>query len=160
MYPGIDGFLGTRASLMLDVVFLAMFVVLPVLGWSIYLVKVRRNYRLHKQVQVTLGVVLLAAVTLFELDMRVNGWTGRAEPSPYWSDGTVGNVLAVHLVFAVTTAVLWIVVVTRALRNFPSPPLPGPHSAWHKRWGWIAAVDMALTSLSGWVFYWLAFAAR
>ena len=89
----------------------------------------------------------------------LKGWTPRAEPSPYWSDGTVGRVLGVHLVFAVTTAVLWIVVLARALRNFASPPLPGPHSAWHKRWGWIAAIDMALTSLSGWVFYWLAFAA-
>ena len=106
-----------------------------------------------------LGLVLLAAVTLFELDMRVNGWTHRAEASPYWSDGTVGRVLAVHLVFAVSTAALWIVVIARALRNFASPPLPGPHSVWHKRWGWIAAIDMVLTSLTGWGFYWLAFAA-
>jgi hypothetical protein len=158
-YPGFDGFLGTRASLMLDVVFLAMFVVVPVLGWSVYVVKVRRNYALHKRVQLTLGLVLLAAVTLFEVDMRVNGWTGRAEPSPYWNDGTVSRVLAVHLVFAVSTAVLWMVVMFRALRAFPSPPLPGAHSAWHKRWGWIAAIDMGLTSLTGWIFYWLAFAA-
>lgn len=158
-YGGINGFLGTRASLMLDVVFLAMFVVVPVLGWSVYLVRVRRNYQLHKQVQVTLGLVLLAAVTLFEIDMRVNGWTDRAEASPYWSDGTVRNALVVHLVFAVSTAVLWIAVIVRALRNFPSPPLPGPHSLWHKRWAWAAAVDMALTSLTGWIFYWLSFAA-
>jgi hypothetical protein len=159
MYSGIDGFLGTRASLMLDVVFLAMFVVVPVLAWSVYVVRVRRNYALHKRVQVTLGLVLLAAVTLFEVDMRVNGWTERAEPSPHWSNGTVQNALAVHLVFAVSTAVVWIVVMVRALRNFTSPPLPGPHSAWHKRWAWIAAIDMGLTSLTGWIFYWLAFAA-
>jgi len=160
MYPGIDGFLGTRASFMLDVVFLAMFVVVPVLAWSVYVVRVRRNYVLHKRVQVTLGLILLAAVTLFEVDMRINGWHSRAEPSPYWADGTVRNVLVVHLLFAVSTAVLWIVVMVRALRNFPSPPRPSAHSAWHKRWGWIAAVDMGLTSLTGWIFYWLAFAAR
>lgn len=159
-YGGIHGFLGTRASLMLDVVFLAMFVVVPVLGWSLYLVKARRNYALHKRVQLTLGLVLLAAVTLFEVDMRVNGWTDRAEASPYWSDGTVRNALVVHLVFAVSTAVLWIAVIVRALQNFASPPTPGPHSVWHKRWGWIAAIDMLLTSLTGWIFYWLAFAAK
>ena len=34
-FHGINGFLGTRASIMLDVVFLAMFLVLPVLAWSI-----------------------------------------------------------------------------------------------------------------------------
>jgi hypothetical protein len=159
-YGGINGFLGTRASLMLDVVFLAMFVVVPVLAFSVYLVKVKGRYQLHKQIQVTLGLVLLAAVTLFEIDMRVNGWQQRAVESPYWAGNIVRNALIVHLVFAVSTAVLWIAVIVRALRNFPSPPQPGPHSVWHKRWGWAAAIDMALTSLTGWIFYWLAFAAK
>ena len=36
-YPGIGGFLGTRGSLMLDVVFLAMFVVVPLLAVSVWL---------------------------------------------------------------------------------------------------------------------------
>ena len=76
-FQGIDGFLPFshgRASFMLDVVFLAMFVVVPVLALSVWLVKKRRNYRLHKLLQVTLASVLLAAVMLFEIDMRVNGW--------------------------------------------------------------------------------------
>lgn len=165
-YGGIDGILGTRASIMLDVVFLAMFAFVPAMAWSIYQVKVRQRFQLHKQAQITLGLVLLTAVLLFEIDMRfISGWRGRAEPSPYWGDGTLANSrvvqsLAVHLCFAVTTAVLWVVVIVRALRNFPSPPLPGPHSNWHRRWGWIAAIDMALTAATGWVFYWLAFAAK
>ena len=62
MYPGIDGFLGTRASLMLDVVFVSMMVVVPLLLWSISLVKYRQNFRLHKRVQVTLALVLLVAI--------------------------------------------------------------------------------------------------
>ena len=59
-YPGFDGFLGTRASFMLDFVFLAMFAVIPIMGWSIYQVKFRRRYQLHKWVQVALGIVLAA----------------------------------------------------------------------------------------------------
>ena len=47
-FPGIDGFLGTRAPLVLDVLFLTMFVVVVVLGWSIYQVKYRRRYRLYE----------------------------------------------------------------------------------------------------------------
>lgn len=161
--PGIDGFLGTRATFMLDVVFLAMFAVAPVLAYSIWLARSRQAYALHKRIQVALGIVLLAAVTLFELDMRVNGWRHRAEASPYYggaeSLGLVFPVLYVHLFFAVTTAVLWALVLFRALRNFPSPPHPTAHSVWHRRWGWIAAWDMLLTSVTGWVFYWLAFVA-
>ena len=39
-FPGIDGFLGTRAPLILDVLCLAMLAVVVVLVWSIYQVKV------------------------------------------------------------------------------------------------------------------------
>ena len=158
----LDGFLGTRATLMLDVVFLAMFVVLPVLAVSIYLVRVRKNYLWHKRIQIALGIVLAVAVAAFEADMRLHGWTHLAEPSPYYdaqTGGTVFTVLWIHLAVAVTTAVLWVVVIVRALRNFPSPPAPAEHSRWHTRWAWAAAWGMALTAVTGWVFYYLAFVA-
>src|SRR5947207_16005475 len=84
-YPGISGFVpGSRGSLMLDVVFAAMFVVVPVLAASVYLVKFRRQYALHKKLQLVMAAVLLAAVLLFEIDIRVNGWEQRAAPSPYF----------------------------------------------------------------------------
>jgi uncharacterized membrane protein YozB (DUF420 family) len=146
---------------MLDVVFLAMFAVIPVMAWSIYQVKYRRRYALHKAVQLTLGGVLLVAVGLFEIDMQfISGWEDRATDSPYWTSGTVWKVLYVHLFFAVTTLVLWVVVIVLALRRFPSPPQPSAHSSWHLRWARVGALDMFLTAITGWVFYWLAFMAR
>ena len=163
MYPGIDGFLGTRASLMLDVVLLAMVAVLPVLLWSIWLVKYRRRFQIHKTVQLVLGATLAVTVTLFELDMRINGWMPRAEASPYFgtedSMGGLFYALYVHLFFAVTTVLLWIVVIVRAVRRFPKPPAPNEHSASHIRLARLAAIDMCLTSVTGWTFYWLAFVA-
>ena len=159
----MDGFLGTRASLMLDVVVVAMVVLLPVLGSSIYLVKVRRQYLWHKRIQLTLGAVLLVTVSAFETEMRIHGWRDRAAASPYLGhDGStdwVARALAVHLFFSVTTSLLWLAVIYRALRNFPKPPQPGAHSAWHRRFGWLAAIDMACTAVTGWIFYWLAFVA-
>ena len=75
----LDGFLGTRASFMLDVVFLAMFALVPVLAVSVWLVMYRQRYLLHKRIQLALGIVLLVTVVLFEIDMRANGWrAGRA----------------------------------------------------------------------------------
>lgn len=159
----IDGFLGTRATFMLDVVVLAMIVVLPVLSWSIYQAKYRAHYGLHKVVQVTLAVVLLITVALFEADIRINGWRERALASPFsGQDGStdwVALMLGIHLCFAVTTALLWIAVTVRALREFSSPPVPGAHSRWHRRWGMAAAIDMAGTAVTGWMFYWMAFVA-
>ena len=147
---------------MLDLVFLAMFAVLPVLIWSIAQVKFRRRYLLHKRVQLALGAVLLVTVTAFEIDMRVNGWRDRAAASRFWSETGVNWVdaaLALHLCFAVTTTLAWIVVIARALANFSSPPAPGPHSTWHRRWAKVAAIDMLLTAVTGWLFYWMAFVA-
>jgi hypothetical protein len=43
--------------------------------------------------------------------------------------------------------------------NFPCPPAPGPHSPWHIRWAKVAAIDMLMTAITGWLFYWLAFVA-
>lgn len=162
---GLDGFLpGARGSLMLDVVVLAMLVVVPLLAISIWLVKKRRNYRLHKTLQLTMATVLLAAVVLFELDIRLHGWMHRAAASPYFDSeapwrSPAGISLIVHLLFAVPTLLLWAAVVGLALRHFGQDPRPGPHSRWHVPLGWAAAIGMALTALTGWVFYGLAFVA-
>lgn len=157
-YPGIDGFLGTRATFMLDVLVIAMGVVVVVLAWSVYQVKYRRRFELHKWVQVGLGLVLLAAVVVFEVDVRMYGWEERAAgelgghaPTHVWV------ALAIHLVFAVSSSILWPVVIIRALRNFPNPPAPGPHSRFHIPWARVAAIDMCITAVTGWTFYYLAF---
>ena len=159
---GIDGFLGTRASIMLDVVFLAMFAIVPVMGISIYLVRYKRLYRLHKQIQLALGVILLLAVAAFEVDMQFfTAWEDRAAASPYFGPskwgGTVGRSLMIHLAFAVPTALLWIYVIVAAVRRFPHDPLPGMHSIQHIWFGRLAAIGMTMTALTGWIFYYLAF---
>jgi hypothetical protein len=165
-HRGLPGFLpGSRASLMLDVVFLAMFAIVPLLLFSVQLVRSRRRYSLHKRLQLGMATVLLVAVGLFEIDLQLfTDWEKLAEGSPYFQPASkwtspAGISLLIHLSFAVPTLVLWVVVVVQALRKFPTPPLPGPHSRWHARYGWLAAIGMVLTALTGWTFYWLAFVA-
>ncbi len=160
----ISGFLGTRASLMVDVVSVAMIVVLAVMTWSIYQVRTHRRYALHKRVQVGLGVVLAITVMFFEIDIQYfSPWRPHAEASPHysavWHEGWVNRSLYVHLLFAVSSAILWIVVIVQALRRFPSPPTPSEYSRTHIFWARLAAIDMTLTTLTGWVFYYLAFVA-
>lgn len=148
---------------MVDLVFVAMFAVLPVMAWSIYKVRSSRNYRLHKWLQLTLATILLLAVAAFELEMRIFGWADRASPSPYWRDGSwndwIDGVLAVHLACAVPTFLMWIGVIVGALRHFSTPPAPGAYSARHRFWGRSAGIGMLLTAVTGWWFYWLAFGA-
>lgn len=160
--PTGSGFLPyARGSLMLDFVFVAMFGILLVLAYSIYLVKYRQAYELHKKIQIASAIVLLVAVAAFEIDMRLfTDWEALAEPSILWNYHGVNLVwilLAIHLCFAVPTPFIWAFVIYEGLRKFPHPVTPGPHSARHRRWGWIAAIGMLLTSLTGWIFYVAAF---
>lgn len=155
-FDGIDGFLGTNASLMLDVVFVAMFLVVPVLLYSIKLAK-RGNYQLHKQIQIATATVLLAAVIAFEIDMRFfTDWELRADPN---GEGLTAAwiALGIHLCFAIPTPILWIVIISKALKHFPNPPIPNEHSAAHKKRARIGAYGMILTSITGWIFYYVAF---
>lgn len=157
-YPGWDGFLGTRASFMLDAVCIGMIVVMLALTWSIRQVRVHHNYQLHKRVQLGLAGLLLVVLTAFELDIRINGWQHRAAGSLTGEPTrAVFTALWIHLFFALTTVLLWVVVIARALKRFPNPPLPNEHSAFHRRFGWLAAIDMLLTTITGWIFYVLAF---
>ena len=143
---------------MLDVVCLGMIVVVGIMWWSIRLAQVQRNYQLHKRVQLVLAGLLLVVLGAFETDVRLNGWQARAAGELGGEASTaVLAVLSVHLFFAVTTVVLWIVVITLALKRFPNPPQPSDHSGFHRRWAKIAAWDMVLTTVTGWVFYVMAF---
>jgi uncharacterized membrane protein YozB (DUF420 family) len=67
--------------------------------------------------------------------------------------------LAIHLVFAVSTLVLWVWVLWEAFLRFPVPPMPGSHGGRHRFMARLAAIDLMLTAVTGTVFYWLAFVA-
>ncbi len=148
------GFLGYDTSLMLDVVVVSLVVVMPLLGLSLGLVRVRKNYRLHKRLQVLLGAILLVAVTLFEIDMRLRG--GFWQMSRNHSIG-MHVLLYVHLFFAVSTVGLWAITLGLAHRRFGRGPLPGDHSRLHRRLGWLSTLDITATSVTGLLVYYYGF---
>jgi len=162
-----NGFLGHNASLMLDVVVTALVLIVPTLLFSLYTVKFRRNFALHKKLQITLGVVLLLTVSAFEVDMQVihGGWENIVhkpeDPIRLTKNDLdfVRNVLHVHLLFAISTPLFWILTISLALKKFPNPPAPCGHSRVHKILGWISAIDITLTSVTGLTFYYFAFVA-
>jgi len=156
------GFLGYHASVMMDVVVLALIAVVPLLVYSLYLVKVRRRYTAHRNVQIALGVVLLITVGLFELDMRLEGGIAQIllhRPTPLTPEqhALFYRVLYVHLFFAISTVVLWAVTLGLAWRNMPNPPSPCAHSRLHKFLGWTSAIDITLTSVTGLAVYYFGF---
>ena len=158
-----DGFLGFRTSFMLDAVVCARVLVVPAIVTSLYLVKVRRNYLAHRNIQLALAAVLLVAVGAFEVDMQLvqGGWENvvakRVVPLSPEQLASVQRILWIHLVFAVSSPVLWGVTITLALKRIPNPPAPCPHSHLHAKLGWASTLDLTLTSITGLWFYYVAF---
>ena len=153
----MHGFLPTRGSVMLDTVAVAMVAITIGLGTSVLLVKSKR-YVWHRRLQIVMTGLLLLVIVAFEIDMQVfTNWRELAAPSRFYESGWVHASLTVHLLFAIPTPFLWSFVLVQALRRFPRPPHPSEYSGSHKRWAWIAVGMMLLTSITGWIFYVLAF---
>jgi putative membrane protein len=161
-----QGFLGYHATFMLDVVVCALVLLVPALATSIYLVKFRRQYAWHRRLQLTLAAVLFLAVAAFEVDVQLvhHGWQNIVKDArPDMAAESLDfarKVLYVHLVFAISTPLLWILTISLALPKFGNPPFPSRHSPVHKLLGWCSATDLALTSATGLLFYYFAFIAR
>lgn len=161
-----DGFLGFRTSFMLDFVAVSLVLIVPVLVYSLIAVKVQRRYVVHRRLQLLLGVVLLVAVSLFEIDMQwiQGGWLNVVDKREVKLSAEqlafARQVLYVHLCFAISTPLLWATTIGLALRHMPSPPQPCPHSKLHKTLGWLSTIDIVLTSVTGLVFYYFAFVTK
>jgi putative membrane protein len=161
-----DGFLGFQTSFMLDFVVVALVLIVPIILYSLYVVKVQRRYALHRNLQLLLGLILLVAVSAFEVDLQLihGGWKNvmAKQSRPLTSDqlALIQSVLRVHLIFAVSTPLLWATTILLALRRMPNPPQPCGHSRLHKTLGWLSTIDIVLTSVTGLAFYYVAFVAR
>lgn len=159
------GFLGYPTTFMLDFVVCALVLIVPLLLFSLWLVKFRRNFAGHMKLQLTLGVVLLVAVTAFEVDVQLvhGGWENIVAQQKLPEAAFAAKIsavrpwLLVHLVFAITTPVLWIATIVLALKQFGKNPQPGPHSRVHSLLGWASTIDITLTSVTGLLFYYMAF---
>ena len=160
-----SGFLGYQTTFMLDFVVCALALVVPLLLYSLWLVKVRRKYLAHKRLQIALGLILLVAVTAFEVDVQLvhGGWENIVARQPLDEAQLAAKIssvrpwLLVHLLFAVTAPVLWMITITLALRRFGKNPQPGAHSRLHAVLGWASTLDITLTSITGLLFYYVAF---
>jgi uncharacterized membrane protein YozB (DUF420 family) len=149
------GFLPFRGSWMLDVVFLAMFAIVPTLALSIAMVK-RGQYRVHRTIQLVTAAILLVAVIAFEVDMRFfTDWRELAKPSPWFS--ICHTLLYVHLAFAIPTPILWAMIIWGAMRHFDDTFQAPSYRERHRALGWAGMLAMMGTAVTGIVFYIVAF---
>jgi putative membrane protein len=156
-------FFETRAPFIMNLVALGMGLLVPLIAWSIYLVRQKKAYKQHKTLQLIISGILLTVVVLFEVCVRIYGWEEEAKPSPYY-ETILYPVLYGHLFFAISAALIWSISIFKALswdkkKHLSKTLLPGASSGAHKKMGWTASFFMTMTSITGWFFYYLAFVA-
>lgn len=154
----MSGFIpNSRGDFVLDFIVVAMALVVPILAFSIFQTKYKKNNSLHRVIQIALGIILGVAIVAFELDMRINGWRHLAEPSPYY-DSLVFPSLIIHLCFAIPSLVLWSYTIYMGLKHSIDKQINSARIQ-HKKWGYLSSYFMLGTTITGWIFYYLAFMA-
>ena len=146
MFP--QGFLGTRADLLMDIVIVALLAVVPIVIYNWRLARNRR-YARHKNLQIALAALLAVVVGLFEYNLRLQGGIFVAtSASGYAGTATLNFWIYLHTFFAITTIFIWLGLIAASVRRFPNPPVPGEFSAAHRRWGRMGMIWMLVTGVT------------
>jgi len=138
----------------MDIVVVSMVIILPLLWYSVKKVKHDHNYKLHKNIQLTMFTILFFVVLLFEYDMKQNGGIfAMVRGSAYEGTFFLNFMIYFHTFLSITTSLIWLILIPVSLKKFGKNPRPGKFSKTHKLWGKIGMWDMALTCITGLLLY-------
>lgn len=148
-----QGFLGTRADIIIDVV-MTISGFLPALMMFTFYLAAKGKYQLHKNMQLALLLIVTVLVVALEVDVRSGDLQAAGEMSAYHDTFTLSVLFIIHLIFATTTFVGWIWLVIKSSKIYPTKF----EKFNHKKWGKILFTDVVLTVVTGWIMYLMVFA--
>lgn len=130
-----------------------MVIILPLLWYSVKKVRDDRNYKLHKNIQLIMFVILFFVV-LFEYDMQQHGGIFEmVKGSSYEGTFFLNFMIYFHTFLSITTSLIWTILIIASLIKFRKNPRPRKFSKTHRLWGNIGLWDMALTCIMGVILY-------
>ncbi|CAA6798794.1 MAG: Unknown protein [uncultured Sulfurovum sp.] len=151
-----SGFLGTRASLFIDII-VSFLVMLPLLsGISIFLA-IRKHLKLHQVTQLLLFLLTLAFLGIFAYIVHYREAFDLLLQESSVDRATILVLLVVHAFIASVTLVFWFFVLIYALSDRRRRALPGLYSESHKKAGKCVFTAIALTASSSVSIYWVLF---
>ncbi len=148
-----EGFLGTRADLLIDTIMIASGLIPLGMMFAIAFVS-KGKIVWHKNLQILLLLLMTVVVMVLEVDIRLGDVTTRVHQSNYWGSAILAWVFGAHLFLALSTFFIWVWLVLKSSLRYPQP-FEHFH---HALWGRILFVDLVLTLITGWVVYLLLFA--
>ncbi len=146
------GFLGTNAPLYMDIVTI-YFALLPfMLAGSIY-AAIRKQIDLHYRSQIVIFFISVAMVLLFEVSVRIDGGFLEFSRQSSFSMTFLSIFLATHILIAVLSVILWVIVLYTSYREFHSDMNMSDFSRMHKRKTRLLFAGLTSTSIMGVMIY-------
>lgn len=151
-----DSFLGQRGDALIDIGMLSIVAVVPILLWSWSQAR-RKAWVIHKQAQLATAIVLGIVVMLFEIDLNQQGGVfAVTATSPYAGTALLDGWIWVHTGFAISSTVVWLLLVVASLVKFPNPPVPAAFPA-HRYFGRLGMVLMLGSGVTAIPMYYYGF---
>ena len=149
----MEGFLGTRGNLIIDLV-MSISGFLPfLLLFAFYLAAIGKQL-LHKYLQITLFSIVLILVIALETNIQFGDLSQISKLSPYEGTIELKVLFVTHLFFAVSSFFGWLWLIVKSSKRYPKS-----FQFNHKKWGKILFWDIIFMVITGWLLYWMTFAA-
>ena len=139
----MNGFLGTRASFIVDLT-ITISAILPLLLLLTFYFASIGKYKLHKNLQLLLIFITLSLVIALELGIRTHGSNTNSFE--------LKMILIVHLFFAITSFIGWIYL---AIKSLMTKDMKFDFD--HKKWGKLVYIGLCCSIVTGWILYFFAF---
>jgi len=148
------GFLGTKALMYMDVITL-YFGVLPFLMASAIYMAIKKRYKIHYKMQLSIYVLTLIIVTIFEIGVRISGGFSAFMEQSNANYSYMLTFLVVHVLVAILSVVLYSILIYSSSQQyiFKKEPL----ALNHKKMGQVVFFGMTLTSIMGILIYYFLF---
>jgi len=149
----MEGFLGTRGDFIVDLV-MTVSGFLPFLLLFTFYLAAKNRHDLHKELQITLFIVVTFLVLALEYDVRFGNLKEISKLSPYAGSTELITIFFIHLFFAISSFVGWCWLIVKSLKRYPTF-----FDFEHKKYGKIIFWDIVLMVITGWILYWMTFAS-
>jgi putative membrane protein len=146
------GFLGTGAPVYLDVVTL-YFALLPFLLAYAVRFAIRKEYARHYRSQIAIFVMSLVMVVVFETGVRLSGGFLEFAKGSSFSLTFLSVFLGVHILIALLSVVLWVIVLYTSYREFREGGDTALYAKRHKRKARVLLAGLCITSAMGVMIY-------
>jgi len=150
-----EGFLGTRADLIIDTV-VVMFALWPLIILGVIRLASNGHYRRHRTLQTIIFFCAFFLVLALEIDLRFTDLLLETRQSEMYRSSLAKTVFGVHLVIALFTFISWLTLLLRSNKHFKQT-LPGEFTSKHRFWGKIIVAGLVLTSMTGIALYTVVF---